>query len=89
MLFVNLPNKEGLPNGIHKTKAGKFSASYNNRNLGTYEKLKDAYFAYVIEKEKTIKGIAETYKNIIPEKVYDALYLYKVDINNDRNYSDA
>lgn len=86
MLFVNLPNNEGLPNGIHRTKGGSFSASYNNKNLGTYVKLEEAYAIYATEKEKTIKDIAEMYKNVIPKKVYDALYLYKVDINNDRNY---
>ena len=42
---------------------------------------RDAY-----EKEKAIKELAETYKNIIPKRVYDALYAYKFDIRNDRNY---
>ena len=38
------------------------------------------------KKEATIKRIAEEYKNIIPKKVYDALYSYKVLIANDKNY---
>ena len=36
--------------------------------------------------EKRIKEMADEYKNIIPKKVYDALYAYKVDIRNDKNY---
>ena len=32
------------------------------------------------------RDAAEEYKDIIPKIVYDALYAYKVDINNDKNY---
>ena len=35
---------------------------------------------------RNIKQTAEEYKNIIPKKVYDALYIYKVNINNDKNW---
>ena len=33
-----------------------------------------------------VQEVAEEYKDIIPKKLYDALYAYKVDIRNDKNY---
>ncbi len=85
MLFMNMPNKNGLPNGIRECKNG-YSAKYNNKELGTYETVEEAFTIYALEKEKTIKRIADEYKDIIPIKVYDALYAYKVQITNDKNY---
>ncbi len=85
MLFLNKPNKRGLPNGIRECKNG-YSAKYNNKELGTYETVEEAFIIYALEKEKTIKRIANEYKDIIPIKVYDALYAYKVQITNDKNY---
>ena len=46
----------------------------------------EAYAAYAKEKEIAIKRIADEYKEVIPEKVYRALYAYKVNIRNDKNY---
>ena len=85
MLFSNKPNKRGLPNGIVQYKSG-YLAKYNHQQLGIYPTVELAYEAYSNEKEKAIKELAETYKNIIPKRVYDALYAYKFDIRNDRNY---
>lgn len=33
-----------------------------------------------------IKQVADEYKVIIPKKIYDDLYNFKVDISNDKNY---
>ena len=85
MMFMNKPNKRGLPNGIVQYKSG-YLAKYNHQQLGIYPTVELAYEAYSNEKEKAIKELAETYKNIIPKRVYDALYAYKFDIRNDRNY---
>ena len=85
MMFMNKPNKRGLPNGIVQYKSG-YLAKYNHQQLGIYQTVELAYEAYSNEKEKAIKELAEKYKNIIPKRVYDALYAYKVDINNDKNY---
>ena len=86
MLFMNKPNKRGLPNGIDIAKSGNFEASYRGKHLGTYSTLEEAYESYSNAKEKRIKEMADEYKNIIPKRVYDALYAYKVDIRNDKNY---
>ncbi len=59
---------------------------YNQKELGTYKTILEAYSVYADEKEKAIKKIADEYKDVIPEKVYKALYDYKVDIRNDKNY---
>ena len=75
-----------MPNGISKSKSGKFEAEYCGKHIGTYPSLEVAYAAYAKEKEKKIKQVADEYKDIIPEKVYKALYAYKVNIRNDKNY---
>ena len=85
ILFMNKPNNRGLPNGIKKYKSG-YLAKYNQEELGIYPTVEEAYEVYASEKEKTIKRFAEEYKEIIPKKVYDSLYAYKVDIRNDKNY---
>ena len=85
MLFMNKPNKRKLPNGIFKNKKG-YSVEYNEERLGTYKTLEEAYKIYANKKEEIIRQTAEEYKDIIPKIVYDALYAYKVDINNDKNW---
>ena len=85
MLFMNKPNKRGLPNGIYKSRKG-YLAEYNENKLGIYPTVEIAYEVYASEKEKSIRQLADEYKNIIPEKVYNALYVYRFDINNDKNY---
>lgn len=85
MLFSNKPNSRGLPNGIFKIKSG-YRAEYQGIKIGRYSTLDEAYDAYSTAKENNIKEVADEYKNIIPKKLYDALYAYKVDINNDKNY---
>lgn len=85
MLFSNKPNSRSLPNGIFKIKSG-YRAEYQGIKIGRYSTLDEAYDAYSTAKENNIKEVADEYKNIIPKKLYDALYAYKVDINNDKNY---
>ncbi|RFZ78255.1 AP2 domain-containing protein [Lacrimispora amygdalina] len=85
MLFLNKPNKRGLPNGIRADKHG-FSARYNHIELGNFSTLEEAYSKYAKEKEKKIKEISEEYKSIIPTKLYEALMNYKVLLENDKNY---
>lgn len=85
MLFVNKPNKNGLPNGIRIVKNDKYSSIYNEEHLGEYNTLEEAYAAYAIRKEQAIKDIANEYKEIIPLKLYHALLKYKVSMLNDKN----
>ena len=87
MLFLNLPNNKTLPNGIKRIQNGKFSAKYNNIELGTYNTLEEAYYIYSAKKKQEIVKIANEYKNIIPKEVYDALVDYEFSIENDKNYT--
>ena len=85
MLFLNKPNKRGLPNGIIRAKSG-YLAKYNQKELGIFNTIDEAFFHYAKAKEKKIKEVANEYKNIIPEEVYQALLKYRVDIVYDKNY---
>ena len=85
MIFTNKKNKRGLPNGITKVENG-YSARYNLVELGIYDSIEEAYEVYAVAKEKHIKQVADEYKDVIPAHVYEALYRYKVDIRNDKNY---
>lgn len=48
--------------------------------LGTFETVEDAFARYKVYKEDFIKDIAEQYKNRIPDKVYQSMMNWKVEI---------
>ena len=50
--------------------------------LGRFANSVDAFDTYKTYKEKHIKNVADEYKDLIPEKVYVAMYKYEVDIND-------
>ena len=85
MLFVNKQNKRGLPNGIKKD-GNKYYAKYNSTELGSADTVEKAYELYAKRKKEEIIKIAEEYKKIIPNKVYEALLNYEVRMENDKNY---
>jgi len=60
---------------------------YSGKELGVYKTIEEAFAIYSNKKEEIIKQIADEYKNVIPDKVYNALYEYKVSIHNDKNYT--
>ena len=67
-------------------QTGRYLAKYNEKELGNYPTLEEAYSVYANAKENKIKEIADEYKEIIPSDVYDTLVNYKVLIENDKNY---
>lgn len=85
MLFLNKPNKRGLPNGIIRY-SDKYLVKYNGAEYGYRNTLEEAFELYAIVKKDAIIKIANEYKDIIPWKLYDALLKYDVNINADRNY---
>lgn len=85
MLFLNKPNKRGLPNGIVKC-SNKYLVKYCGVEYGYRNTLEDAFELYAKMKKDAIINIANEYKEIIPKKLYDALFKYDVIINADRNY---
>lgn len=50
--------------------------------LGTYNTIEEAFLAYKIFKENYIKQVADEYKDLIPQRLYDAMYKYEVEIND-------
>ena len=87
-LFVKSNRIRGkLPIGVTTTNNNKFiSRCKNGKNekiyLGTYDTPEEAFYAYKSYKEKTIKQLADEYKNYIPCNLYIAMYNYEVDIND-------
>lgn len=53
-----------------------------NKWLGGYDNPEDAYYAYKAFKEEYIKKVANKFKKNIPEKLYNALYNYEVEITD-------
>ena len=53
-----------------------------SEKLGYYETQEKAFKIYKYYKEKNIKQIADYYKIHIPQKLYDAMYNYKVEITD-------
>ena len=79
------------PIGVYFNKnANKFKAQcrifYNGKtqqeSLGLYNTIEDAFNAYKQFKEANIKQMADEYKGKIPDKLYEAMYDYKVEITD-------
>jgi hypothetical protein len=85
-LFVKRGNKRGcLPIGVRKidncyvVRLNKHNESYY---LGSFKTSEEAFNVYKVAKEEYIKEVAEKWKGIISDKVYQALYNYKVEITD-------
>lgn len=93
-LFIKRDKLRGdYPIGVCYHKANKkFIANCNiydfkeNKNkrifLGCYDTPEQAFKVYKQFKEKYIKEVADYYKNQIPDKLYQALYNYEVEITD-------
>lgn len=88
MLFMNKPNNRKLPNGIKKYKSG-YLAKCNGEELGIYETVEKAYKVYANKKEEAIREVLNGYEDVLPKEIYDAIYKYRFDIRNDKNYKVA
>ena len=73
MLFLQKPNKYNLPSGISPMANNRYRAEYNGKKVGNYDTLEEAIQAHDNEKRKAIKRVADEYKAVIPDKVYQAL----------------
>lgn len=84
-LFTKRQNDRGeYPIGVtYHNRDNVFQARCNvngkSKYLGSYNTPQKAFSQYKIEKEKTIKKTAETYKHKIPLKLYNALLNYEVE----------
>ena len=60
------------------TETGKSKREY----LGTYDTQEKAFQVYKYYKERNIKQVADYYKDRIPDKLYEAMYKYEVEITD-------
>lgn len=92
-LFVKRQNDRGESViGTSPTQNGKYQVRCNlinpktgkskNKYLGVYETQEKAFEVYKYYKERNIKEIGNYYKEQIPQKLYDALYDYEVEIDD-------
>ena len=94
VLFTKSDKARGeYPIGVSYHKANKkFVAKCNvydfkenktkRKYLGYYNTSEEAFEVYKQFKEKCIKEVADYYKNKIPQKLYDAMYQYEVEITD-------
>lgn len=85
-LLINNKQKRGkYPIGVDFAR-GKYRARYNDLGnsifVGDYDNPEDAFLAYKQYKEKYIKKVADSYKHLIPAKLYNALYDFKIERND-------
>ena len=77
--------RENLPIGV-SVKRNKYRATiYINgkqKSLGSYNTPEEAFIAYKTFKENYIKAKADSYRETIPEKLYNAMYEYEVEVDD-------
>lgn len=81
-----------LPIGVKLSKSNKYISQYSyydfdnkkkiKKGLGYFDTIEEAFFAYKKAKEENIKRVADYYKDKIPNKLYEALYKYEVEITD-------
>jgi len=88
-LFTKRQNHRGnylIGVGWHKRDNVFYASCSNgngkNKSLGYYGTELEAFQAYKKYKENLIKQIADKYKDKIPNKLYEALYKYEVEITD-------
>ena len=86
MMFMNKSNNRGLPNGIVRQGKG-YLAKYCGEKIGVFATVEEAYREQTKKKKEEIVKLANEYKSIVPEEVYDAIMAYEFDIKNDKNYA--
>ena len=93
VLFTKRQNDRGNnPIGTSLYKNGKYqvhchllnpkTGKSKNKYLGRYDTELEAFEVYKYYKEKNIKEVADYFKKEIPNKLYDALYNYIVEITD-------
>lgn len=92
-LFTKRQNDRGdSVIGTHYFKNGKYQVNCcminpetgksKQKYLGYYDTELEAFEVYKYYKEKNIKVVADYYKKLIPQKLYNALYSYEVEITD-------
>ncbi len=87
LLFIKEYARRGdLPIGVQKHTNGGYtsllSTHEGKKYLGYFYDSTLAFATYKKEKEKYIKEVADSYKNILPQKVYEAIVNYRIEITD-------
>ena len=85
--FVGLKNTTNLPLGVKFCKRNKKYASQimlekKKVHLGYFKTPEEAFIVYKTEKERWLKAVAEKWKGVIADNVYQAIVNYEVSIND-------
>jgi hypothetical protein len=92
-LFVKRDSKRGNnPIGVSDCENGKYivqcwlinpeTGKSKQEYLGCYETQEKGFEVYKYYKEKNIKMVADYFKKYTPERLYDSLYKYEVEITD-------
>ena len=87
-LFLTGKRRRGnLPLGVYYDKdKRKYLASMSYQGIpakiGTFDTIDDAFARYKVYKEDFIKSIAEQYREMIPDKVYQAMLNWKIKVGD-------
>ena len=86
-LFAKRASKRGnYPIGVAKGSGKKyvvrFSINDKLTTIGSYATPEEAFYVYKEAKEKEIKRVADKYKDKIPQKLYEAMYNYEIEIDD-------
>lgn len=86
-LFTKRQNDRGKhPIGVTLGRSGKYEVWCNIKGRqkyeSSYDNVEDAFNKYKLTKEFEIKRVADTYKELMPSKLYEALINYKVEITD-------
>jgi hypothetical protein len=77
---------DNIKTTFHKDKRNKIYSATVRMEGKRYSKgfysLEEAKLYYKNLKENYIKQVADEYKDLIPQKLYNAMYKYEVEINN-------
>ena len=87
-LFTKSNKSRGkYPIGVNSRNGKTFYAVSSNGKkqnirLGSFNNIEDAFTAYKMYRENIIKNIADEYKDLIPQRLYEALYKYTIEITD-------
>lgn len=85
-LFIKRKHREdNLPTGVYKKCNGYAASLSKQRNspyLGTFDSIEEAFECYRFHKELWIKEIADTWRDMITEECYIAMYNRKIKITD-------
>lgn len=87
LLFIKELKRRGdLPIGVQKHANGGYtsllSTHEGKKYLGYFYDSTLAFSTYKKEKEKYIREVADSYKNIIPQNIYEAIVNYRIEITD-------